>query len=142
MNEINRQLSRAEAIKLFEQNAVLHGTADAIDIHRIGELFGEKILLKLDYWITVPGFFSPGRDWNSWGACGDDPLLPYILQQGFMRIVSQHNHDLQVTAHKASESGKLYDRLVDERRARIEAEDAEEERKRQERRAKRASQKS
>lgn len=139
MNEINRQLSRVEAIQIFEQNAVLHVTKDAIDIHRIGELFGENTLRKLESLLTEQGSFSPGLDWNASGGSGDDPLLPYVYISGFLKIVSERNHELQVTAHKVSEYGKLYDQLKEQRFARIEASEAEEQRKREERKGKRST---
>lgn len=136
---INYQLNKAAAVALFEENAAYHYSGDGIDIHRIGELLGEAAILYYDRTARIDGFLAAGRDWNASGACGDDPCLPYCYLSGWLKIVADHNHRLQVAAHQSSEAGALYDRLCAERRAVIDAKDAEDERKRQERKAKRAA---
>lgn len=138
---INYQLNKAAAITIFEENAVFHSSGDAIDVHRIGELLGEAAIRDIERGTRYKGFMEGGIDYNASGACGDDPCLPYFFLSGWLKIVSYHNHRLQVIAHQNSEGGKIYDDVWAERKARIDAEDAEYERKRQERRAKREANK-
>lgn len=136
---INYPLSKAAATALFKENAILYYNADAIPVHRIVELFGEPAARYLDKVTHYGSSFEAGRDWNAAGACGDDPCLPFYYLSGFFKIVSEHNHRLQVIAHQSSEGGQIYDKVWEERYAALRAADEEEERKRQERKAKRAA---
>lgn len=136
---INYQLNKAAAVAIFEENAVFHSSGDAIDVHRIGELLGEAAIRDIDRGTGYKGFLEGGLDWNAAGACGSDPCLPYYFLSGWMKLVSYHNHRLQVIAHQSSEGGQIYDKVWEERCAAINAADAEDERKRQERKAKRAA---
>lgn len=137
MNQIiTYQLSKAAAIAIFEENAVFHSSGDAMDAHRVVELLGEPAARYIDRTTKYNGSMEGGRDWN---AAGDDPVLPYYFLSGWLKIVSDHNHRLQVAAHQASEGGAIYDRVWAERCAALDAADAEEARKREERKAKRAA---
>lgn len=136
---INYQLSKAAAIAIFEENAVFHSSGDAIDVHRVAELMGEAAIRFIDRTTKYNGFMEAGRDYNAAGASGSDPVLPYYFLSGWLKIVSDHNHRLQVIAHQNSDGGAIFDRVWAERCAAIDAADSEEERKRQERKAKRAA---
>ena len=136
---ITYQLNKATAVATFEENAVYHYNGDAIDVHRVVELLGEPAARFIDRTAHHNGFMEGGRDYNASGSAGDDPVLPYFFLTGWLKIVAEHNHRLQVAAHRASDGGATYDRIWEERVAAIDAADAEGERKRAERRAKRAA---
>lgn len=134
---IMNQLNKAEAVTIFEENAVLHGNADAIEAHRIVELFGEGAARFIERCTEHNGYLIPGVDYNATGACSAaDPCLMYYFLPGFIKIVSDHNHRLQVIAHQQSEGGNVWETVWNERRERMEAEDRKNARKRGSRKAK------
>lgn len=135
---IEKSLNKAEALELFRQNCALHYHDDAVEEHRIAELFGPEIARYV--FEHNNSWMKPGADWNASGSCApDDPSLNYYYLSGFMLIVAAHNHRLQVKAHASSDGGKIMDVLRKEWRERIAALDAEDARKREERKAKRAA---
>lgn len=140
---ITKQLSRAEAATIFEENAVFLGSSDAICIHRIVELFGEPAARFIERTTHYDGYMKGGADYNASGSCApDDPCLNYYYFSGFLKVVSEHNHRLQVLAHRQSEGGAIWDRVWEERCERIAAQDAKDEAeaevKKQKRRKKKA----
>lgn len=137
---ITHQLTKAAATALFEEHAVLHGAVDAIDVHTVCELFGEPAARFIERVTCYGSSFAGGKDYNGYGSCEDgDPCLSFFYLSGFYKIVSDHNHRLQVIAHQNSEGGKIFDTVWGERVARLRAQDEEDERKREERKAKRAA---
>lgn len=107
------------------------------------ELFGEPAARFIDRCTHYKGYMEPGTDFNGSGSCApDDPCLNYYYFTGFLKVVSDHNHRLQVIAHRQSEGGKVWDRVWEERCKRLDAEDAKDkaelEAKRQRRRKKKA----
>lgn len=137
---IDKVLNKAEAVELFEKEAILFGTSDVIPFYRIIELFGEEAAVFFSENIKWEGYLKGGEDWNAWGACTDEsPMTNYLYRAGFLKLVTEHNYQLVIRAHSESEGGRIFDKYWEERNRRIEEQDAEEERKRAERRAKRAA---
>lgn len=78
-----------------------------------------------------------GRDYNYGGDCGS--MIRFFYKEGFYKIVSKSNHTQVLQIHRNSEAGKLADQVMEERVQELRRQDAEHERKLQERRAKRAA---
>lgn len=139
---ITRPLSRAEAAAIFDENAVFLGRADAIEIHRIVELFGEPAARFIERNTCMNGWLEGGTDYNASGSCTPyDPCLRYYYFTGFLKVVSNHNHRLQVIAHSQSEGGAIWDKVWDERIKAIDALDAQHEAEAEARRQKRRKKK-
>lgn len=137
---IDKVLNKAEAVELFEKEAILFGTSDVIPFYRAIELFGEEAAAFFSENIKWEGYLKCGEDWNAWGACTEKrPITNYLYKAGFLKLVTEHNYQIVIKAHSESEGGRIFDRYWEERNRRIEEQDAEEERKRAERRAKRAA---
>lgn len=123
---ITKPLSREEAATIFAENAVFLGKADAIGAHRMVELFGEPAARWIERNTHHGGYLIPGTDYNASGSCApDDPCLDYYYLSGFLKVVSNHNHRLQVSAHIQSEGGAIWDDVWEERCARLAAQDAQ-----------------
>lgn len=123
---ITKPLSRAEATAIFDENAVFLGISDAIEIHRIVELFGEPAARFIEKNTCFNGWLEGGKDYNASGSCTpDDPCLRYYYFTGFLKVVSNHNHRLQVIAHSQSEGGAVWDKVWDERINALSALDAQ-----------------
>lgn len=137
---IDKVLNKAEATELFEKEAFLFGTNDVVPFYRAIELFGEGAAAFFDENIKWDGCLKGGEDWNAWGACTDKrPITNYLYKAGFLKLVTEHNYQLVIKAHRESEGGRIFDKYWEERDRRIEEAEAEEERKRAERKAKRAA---
>lgn len=137
---IDKVLNKAEAVELFEKEAILFGTNDVVPFYRAIELFGEEAAVFFDENIKWEGYLKGGEDWNAWGACTDKkPITNYLYKAGFLKLVTEHNYQLVIKAHSESEGGRIFDKHWEERGRRIEEAEAEEERKRAERKAKRAA---
>lgn len=136
----DKVLNKAEAVELFEKEAILFGTSDVIPFYRAIELFGEEAAAFFSKNIKWEGYLKGGEDWNAWGACTEKrPITNYLYKAGFLKLVTEHNYHIVIKAHSESEGGRIFDRYWEKRNRRIEEQDAEEERKRAERRAKRAA---
>lgn len=136
----DKVLNKAEAVELFEKEAILFGTSDVIPFYRAIELFGEEAAVFFSENIKWEGYLKGGEDWNAWGACTEKrPITNYLYKAGFLKLVTEHNYQIVIKAHSESEGGRIFDRYWEERNRRIEEQDAEEERKRVERRAKRTA---
>ncbi len=137
---IDKVLNKAEAVELFEKEAILFDTSDVIPFYRAIELFGEDAAAFFSENIKWEGYLKGGEDWNAWGACTEKrPITNYLYRAGYLKLVTEHNYQIVIKAHSESEGGRIFDRYWEERNHRIKEWDAEEERKRAERRAKRAA---
>ena len=134
---INYTLNRAQAEELFAAEAVFMYSADMVPEYRVIDLFGDDIAKWLDSCCRYNGYMKGGQDYNHCGDCGS--LIRFFYLPGFLKIVSKANHAQALQSHRNSEAGKLADRLSEERAQKLQELDKEAERKRQERRAKRAS---
>lgn len=140
---IDKLLSKAAAIELFEKEAILFDTMDAVPLYRAIELFGEEAAAFFDENIKWKGYLRGGEDWNTWGMGTEKrQVMYYLYKNGFLKLVTEHNHQLAIKAHSESEGGRIFDKYWKERNRKIDELDAEEERKRTERKAKRATAKS
>ena len=138
MQMITTTLSKEQAAALFDNEAILFGECNGIPEHRIVELFGEWTGAFIERVLSLDGYLAAGEDWNGAGACSEEePMIHYFYRAGFYKIVSKHNYRLTVQAHRASEGGRIMDEQWRLRSERIDALDAEEQRKREERKAKR-----
>lgn len=140
---IDKVLSKAAAIELFEKEAILFDTMDAVPLYRAIELFGEEAAAFFDENIKWKGYLRGGEDWNAWGMGTEKrQVMCYLYKNGFLKLVTEHNHQLAIKAHNESEGGRIFDKYWKERNRKIDELDAEEECKRTERKAKRATAKS
>lgn len=137
---IEHTLSRAQADALFDANSILFGLSNGVPEYRIVEIFGEWAGAFVEGNIMNGGHLISEADWNAWGSCTTErPTIHYLYRAGFLKVVSEHNYRLALAGHRASEGGRVVDALWQARRERIAAQDAVDERKRAERRAKRAA---
>jgi hypothetical protein len=127
---IEKTLSNAEVMEIFEQEAVFFHGKDAIPEYRIIELFGAAVGDYIVKNIHYNGYLIAGKDWNGCGACSQEQLfVRYFYKTGYMKIVSEHNYMLTVRAHRDSEAGKMVDMLWKERKRKLDELDAEENKK-------------
>ena len=137
---IEYTLSRAQADALFDANAILFGLANGIPEYRIVELFGEWAGAFVEGNILNGGHLISEADWNAWGSCSAErPTIHYLYRTGFLKVVSEHNYRQALAGHRTSGGGRIVDALWQACRERSAAQDAADERKRAERRAKRAA---
>lgn len=137
--QITKVMNKAEATELFEKEAVLLTNCDAIPFYRAAELFGEEAGVFFDRYIGSE-YLTLGRDYSGLGACTSErPFVEYLYKPGFLKLVTEHNYWIILKAHEESEGGRIIDKYKEERRRRIDEQDAENERKRAERKAKRAA---
>ena len=135
---IDYTLNRQQADELFDREAILFGKSNGVPEFRMVELFGEWAGEFFEKHAHHNGHMNGGEDYNTWGDCGSDrPILHYLCRSGFLKIVSEHNYRQALAGHRESEAGRVVDALWQARSERLEAQEAEEERKRAERRAKR-----
>lgn len=134
---IDKVLSKAATVELFEKEAILFGTSDVIPFYRAIELFGEEAAAFFDENIKWNECLKGGEDWNAWGAYTDKrPITNCLYKTGFLKLVTEHNYQLVIKAHSESEGGRIFDKYWKERNRKIDELDAEEERKRTKRKAK------
>lgn len=130
---IDYALNRQQADTIFTENAVMMGEGDVIYDYRVAEIFGADVCAWAESCMHHEGFFTPGRDWNSWGSCD----CHYFTRAGFNKIVAQHNYMICCAESANSDGGQIWRDLWQARRERLDAADREAERKREERKAKR-----
>lgn len=80
-----KELNKAQASALFEREAVLIGTADAVADFRVCALFGKE---AVDYVHKL----TPGNYWNAYTA--GDTSIHYVTFRGFLAAVSFYNVQL------------------------------------------------
>ncbi|MDE7332158.1 MAG: hypothetical protein K2O16_07935 [Lachnospiraceae bacterium] len=137
---IDEVLNKAAAVELFEGEAVLIGSDDAVPFYRAVELFGEWAAAFINECREKRAYFEIGRDYSGWGACNDErPFTEYFYKTGFLKLVQEHNYLHIIKAHNESRGGQLIDRYTEARLRRLDEREAEEERRRAERKAKRAA---
>lgn len=137
---IDEALNKAAAVELFEGEAVLIGSDDAVPFYRAVELFGEWAAAFIDKCMETRSYFESGIDYGGWGECSSEhPFTKFFYRSGFLKLVKEHNYLHIIKAHKESSSGQLIDRYTEEGIRRLEEREAEEVRVRAERRAKRAA---
>lgn len=81
------QLNKAEARKLFEENAVLIGSTDVLPVQIAKELLGAEVINA-----TLESRDSAGKYYNIWG--NDCKFCKYLTETGFFMAVTRHNIDL------------------------------------------------
>lgn len=135
--EINYAMNKMQADKLFADEAVFMYSDDVIPEYRVIELFGDDMARWLDSCCVYGGYMKAGRDYNCGGDCSE--MIRFFYRAGFCKIVSKANHAQLLQLHRNSGAGKLADQVMEERVQELERQDAEHERKLQERRAKRAA---
>lgn len=137
MKPITHMLNEAQAKELFAENAVMLGDRDVVFIYKAAELFGPDVMAWAESCMKYQGYIDV-KEWGSW-TCSDDGSVYYFHLSGFKKLVYQHNVMLAAKEHAASEGGKIWDELWAARIAKLDAENAEDARKREERKAKRAA---
>lgn len=137
---ITKPLSKAEASAIFAENAVFLGGSDAIEIHRIVELFGEQAAIFIEENARYGRCMDNDLHLDGFGTL-DDPLVAYFYFPGFLKVIAEHNLRLQLVAHRQSEGGAVWDRLWEERCKRLAEQDARDEAELEARRQKRRKKK-
>lgn len=132
---IEKMLNKAEANKLFENEAILFGETNGVPYYRVVELFGEMAAVFIEKNQKYNGYLKPGTDYNSWGDC----TISCLYRSGFMKIVTEHNITLAKQRHFNSQGGQLIDKYFEERYRRMEEQDEADRKKAEERKAKRAA---
>lgn len=130
--KIEHTLNKAQADALFLENAVAISGRDVIYDYKAAELFGADVCAWAESCMKFEGYIDPGKDYNAWGSGSN-----YFCKSGFDKLVSQHNYTICLSERKTSEGGRIWDELWAARGARLDALDAEDQRKREERKAKR-----
>lgn len=137
---IEHTLNRRQADELFDREACLFGESNGIPEYRIVELFGEWAAAFIEGNIHYNGYLYGGEDWNGFGgSSAERPILRFLYREGLYKVVSEHNYILTLAGHRSSAAGRVVDAQWKRRHEELEAAEAEEERKRQERKAKRAA---
>lgn len=131
--EILGLLSKEQADVIFEREAVMFYSTDAIPDYRVAELFGPEVCRWAEGSMSAEGFLRWNEDWSSWGGNGEH----HFYRSGFHKIVSHHNYLVSQMRRSESEGGKVWDDLWQARHEALEAAEGEEDRKREERKAKR-----
>ena len=137
--EITHTLNKAQADALFAEHAVFMGGKDVVFVYKAAELFGPDVMAWAERCMKHDGYMKPGNDWDGWGSGCNGDGISFFCESGFKKLVSQCNAILATKEHRASEGGKMWDSLWEARCARLDAEDAEDQRRREERKAKRAA---
>ncbi len=137
---IEHTLNLQQADDFFDREAILFGKSNGIPEYRIVELFGEWAGAFFVKHAHCNGYMIAGEDFNSLGGGSSDiPLIHFLYRAGFRKVVTEHNFRCAVAHHRSNEAGRVVDVLWQARHERLEAAEAEEERKRQARRKKRAA---
>ena len=137
---IEHTLNRQQADELFDREACLFGESNGIPEYRIVELFGEWAAAFIEGNIHHNGYLDGGEDWNGFGgSSAERPILRFLYREGLYKVVSEHNYILALAGHRSSAAGRVVDAQWKRRHEELEAAEAEEERKRQERKVKRAA---
>lgn len=142
--QIKEMLTKAQAVELFEKESALFGRGfypgsdpEGIPLYRVGDLFG---LWALDVFEKDRGtdrIFQKGRDYGLHAAAYQDFGLEVLHKNGFMIMVGYHNRRIAHENRLSTEGGRYLEELSKARRAKLDAEAAEEYRKLEERAAKR-----
>lgn len=133
MARIEYAMNKVQSDEVFAANAVAMSGRDVIFDYKVAELFGPDACAWAERCMHHQGYLDWGKECNSWGDCGCN----YFYKLGFEKLVSWHNYHICLAEYKASEGGKVWDRLWQARQERMEAADQEEKRKCEERKAKR-----
>ena len=143
--QIKEMLTKAQALELFEREAALFGKGfytgsdpEGVPLYRIGDLFGPWALDLFEKDRSENTVFQRGRDCGLVGGAAYEGFCFEVLhRQGFMQMVAYHNRRIAYENRLASEGGRYLEALDKARKAKCEAEQAEERRKLEERAAKR-----
>lgn len=137
---IETTLSKQQAEALFQEEGIMFDNMNVLPVFRAVELFGKSAGEWIERNIGIKGNLQPGQDHNSRGACSEEaPLIDYLYHSGFFKLVEYHNYCVVAQRYKTTEGGRVWREIWEARCARLNALDAEEDRKREERKAKRAA---
>lgn len=128
---IDYTLNKEQAAALFLEHACMMGSSDVIYDYRVAELFGQDVS---EWAENNMGFdlYINSNDFSMWGSGSH-----YFTRSGYNKIVSHHNYLVSRKEYEASEGGRIWTALRKARSDRMDAYEAEEDRKRAERKAKR-----
>lgn len=134
---IETTLNLQQAKDLFNQECVVIGNDNVLPIFRAVELFGRKTGEWIEECTGLNGFLAAGKDQNWWSI--GSVHVEYLTYSGFLKVVSHHNSATLARLRAESEGGRIWDEIWAARCLRLDALDADEKRKREECRAKRAA---
>lgn len=77
-----KELNKAQVTALFEREAVLIGSEDAVSAFRVSALFGKEA-------VEYVHKLTPGDYWNAYTAGGT--IVRYVTFRGFQAAASFHN---------------------------------------------------
>ena len=135
---IQGPLSKAKIDALFAEECVYFG-GDYITADRIVELFGEYMMKWAEPNIKYDGYLAPADYTNFLESSLDGVHLVMFNKAGFTRVAAHHNYMCVKADHLQSDAGRIVDKIWNERAARQAAADAEEKRRMDEAKAKRAA---
>lgn len=135
---IQTTLNKAQADALFEEECIFMGE-DVVPEYRIVELFGAYMAEWAERNIHFEGYLQGGRDYNEWGIGSLGAHRVNYYKAGFYKVISHHNAILAVKRHQQSPAGQIIEDVWEARAARQAAADAEDERRMNEAKAKRAA---
>lgn len=119
-----RTINKVEAMEIFDKEAILISGDDVLPFHRAIDIFGEMAAAFIDENMKHEGYLKGGADWNAMGACSESrPIFYYFHRAGFLKLVTEYNYLLSVKEYKNSEGGRIFDRYMEERSKRLDAED-------------------
>lgn len=133
--EVLGLLSKKQADAIFDREAVMFYSMDAIPDYRVAELFGPEVCGWAERSMSADGFLRLNDDWSTWGGGNER----HFYRSGFRKIVSHYNYLVSQIHRNDGEGGKVWDDLWKARCEAMEAAEREEDRKREERKAKRAA---
>lgn len=138
---LKTSLSKAQADALFAEECILIGSRDVISEFRMVELFGEWLASWAEEHSEHEGLLQGGQDYNSYCSVfgSEAHEIRYFTITGFYKAVTHHNIVNHIHDHQQSPAGQIIDEVWKARAARRAAADAEEERRMNEAKAKRAA---
>lgn len=120
---IEKALNQSEIEALFSQNAIFAYSRDVVPEYRLVELFGDWVAQYCDKCCVYNGYLSEE-------VCTFAEAMRGFNLAGVKKIVTEHNKHVLHVIMEQTEAGKLVTAVWNERCARLEDSDRQEEEKR------------
>ena len=89
---MDKTINKAEAMEIFEKEAILLGSEDVLPFYKAIDIFGEMAAAFIDDNMKYEGYLKGGVDYNALGACSESrPIMYYFYKAGFMLVAVQGN---------------------------------------------------
>lgn len=117
---MDKTINKAEAIELFEKEAVFLGNEDVLPFYKAVDIFGEMAAAFIDNNMGHEKYLKGGVDYNALGACSESrPIMYYFYKTGFLKLVIEYNYLLSIQDHKNSKGGGILDKYMKQRSKRL-----------------------